>query len=207
MAQALAEVGPQKVLEIKPDLRAAIGALKALQCRDPKRPWCSSPMAALLAWGSIWFEEYSDSLGAPRTAPFWACWNDQPAPGKPGSLIKRIGRTVVDEQLLGQVRVANPQEQIEQEDVKDMMAASIWFSTGKGKFHAKNSFRKTTERDTSERSLVYKLLLGNILAMKREAAWYLQAHPELEMRHCPRGYTDEAREETRSCQHCRLEAQ
>ncbi|KAJ1663809.1 hypothetical protein EV178_004700 [Coemansia sp. RSA 1646] len=171
MAQALAEVGPQKVLEIKPDLRAAIGALKALQCRDPKRPWCSSPMAALLAWGSIWFEEYSDSV------------------------------------KFRWVRVANPQEQIEQEDVKDMMAASIWFSTGKGKFHAKNSFRKTTERDTSERSLVYKLLLGNILAMKREAAWYLQAHPELEMRHCPRGYTDEAREETRSCQHCRLEAQ
>ncbi|KAJ2212409.1 hypothetical protein EV179_004662 [Coemansia sp. RSA 487] len=206
MALALAEVGPQKALEIKTDSRAIIGALKR-----------SSPMAALLEWRSIWFEEYWDSvkftwvkghsgnlhnaeadrpagsahgneqlvwslkLGASRTAPFWTCWNDQPAPGKPGSLIKRIERTVVGKRLLAQVRVANPQEQIEQEDVKDTMAASTWFSAGNGKFHAKNSFRKTTERDTSERSLVYKLLLGNIPVMKREATWYLQAYPEPEM--------------------------
>ncbi|KAJ2092254.1 hypothetical protein IW138_001325 [Coemansia sp. RSA 986] len=77
------------------------------------------------------------------------------------------------------------------------MAVSTWFSVGKGKFHAKNSFRKTTERDSSERSLGYKLLLGNIPVMKREAAWYSQAYPEPEMRQCPRGHTDEAPGETR----------
>ncbi|KAJ1770080.1 hypothetical protein LPJ74_003521 [Coemansia sp. RSA 1843] len=38
MALALAEVGPQKALEIKTDSRAIIGALKVLQHRDPKRP-------------------------------------------------------------------------------------------------------------------------------------------------------------------------
>ncbi|KAJ1799630.1 hypothetical protein LPJ59_001693 [Coemansia sp. RSA 2399] len=31
-------------------------------------------------------------LGAPPTVPYWACWKGQPAPGKPGSLIKRICR-------------------------------------------------------------------------------------------------------------------
>ncbi|KAJ2084951.1 hypothetical protein IW138_006538 [Coemansia sp. RSA 986] len=38
MALVLAEAGPQKTLEIEADSRAAIGALKALQRRDPKRP-------------------------------------------------------------------------------------------------------------------------------------------------------------------------
>ncbi|KAJ1767370.1 hypothetical protein LPJ74_005402 [Coemansia sp. RSA 1843] len=112
-------------------------------------------------------------------------------------LIKRIERAVVDEQLLAQVWVANPQEQIEKEDVKDTMAASIWFSVSNGKFHAMNSFRKPTERDTSERSLGYKLLLGNIPVMKPEAAWYLQAYPKPEMQHCSRDHTDEASEKTR----------
>ncbi|KAJ2084950.1 hypothetical protein IW138_006537 [Coemansia sp. RSA 986] len=121
-------------------------------------------MAALLEWGSIWFEEYWDSvklvgsahgneqlawslnLEASRTVPFWERWNGQPAPGKPGSLIKKIECAEVDEHLLAQVRVANPQEQIEQGDVKDTMAVSTWFLAGKGKFHAKNLVRKITER-------------------------------------------------------------
>ncbi|KAJ2210022.1 hypothetical protein EV179_006465, partial [Coemansia sp. RSA 487] len=81
---------------------------------------------------------WSLNLEASRTVPFWERWNGQPAPGKPGSLIKKIECAEVDEHLLAQVRVANPQEQIEQGDVKDTMAVSIWFLAGKGKFHAKN---------------------------------------------------------------------
>ncbi|KAJ2084895.1 hypothetical protein IW138_006553, partial [Coemansia sp. RSA 986] len=201
MALALAEAGPQETLEIETDSRAAIGALEALRRRDPKRPWRSSSMAALLEWGSIWFEGYWDSV-----KPTWAKGhpgnlhnaeadrlvggahgNEQLAwhpgqylsgdagmasrpPGKPGSLIKKVECAEVDEHLLAQVRVANLQEQIEQGDVKDTMAPSTWFLAGKGTFHAKNLVRKTTERGISERSLGYKLLLGNILAMKREAA-------------------------------------
>ncbi|KAJ1770453.1 hypothetical protein LPJ74_003188 [Coemansia sp. RSA 1843] len=106
-------------------------------------------------------------------------------------------RTVANKRLLAQVRVANPREEIEQEDVKDTMAASTWFSAGKGKFHAKNSFRKTIERDTSERSPGYKLLLGNIPVMKHEVAWYPQAYSEPELRRWPREYADEAPERIR----------
>ncbi|KAJ2566211.1 hypothetical protein IW140_005024 [Coemansia sp. RSA 1813] len=58
----LAEVGPQKMLEIKTDLRAAIGALEALQRRDPKSPWRSSPVAALLERDANWFDKYWDCV-------------------------------------------------------------------------------------------------------------------------------------------------
>ncbi|KAJ2401104.1 hypothetical protein GGI23_001615 [Coemansia sp. RSA 2559] len=233
MALSLAEVGPQQRLEIKTDSQAAIGALEALQRKDPKYPWRSSPMAMLLEWGSIWFEEMWDrvkftwvkghagnqynteadrlagqahgneqrawslKVGAPPTVPYWACWKGQPAPGKPGSLIKRIERTVMDAHLLAQVRKANPQEQIELEDVKDTLAANAWFAAGNGKYESKNSFKKTTERDSTERSLGFKLLLGNVPVMKQQVAWYLLAYPELEMLRCPRDHPKEAPKEMR----------
>ncbi|KAJ2861608.1 hypothetical protein GGI22_002417 [Coemansia erecta] len=120
-----------------------------------------------------------------------------PAPGKPGPLIKRIERTVMEAHLLAQVRKANLQEQIELEDVKDTLAANAWFAAGNGKYESKNSFKKTTERDSTERSLGFKLLLGNVPVMKRQVAWYPLAYPEPEMLRCPRDHPEEAPEETR----------
>ncbi|KAJ1896259.1 hypothetical protein LPJ81_004781, partial [Coemansia sp. IMI 209127] len=48
-----------------------------------------------------------------------------------------------------------------------------------------------------ERSLGFKLLLGNVPVMKRQVAWYPLAYPEPEMLRCPREHPDEAPEETR----------
>ncbi|KAJ1726364.1 hypothetical protein LPJ72_006360, partial [Coemansia sp. Benny D160-2] len=201
MAIVLADIAPPRRLVIKTDSQAAIGAMEALKRRDPKRPWRSSPMAALLEWGAVWFEEYWDrlsfvwvkghagnqynegadrlaregheeqhrvwslKLGAPPTVQWWACWNNQPATGKPGNLIKKIERAAVKERLLTQVRVAHPQEWIEQEDLDDVLTALSWFREGEGRFQAKRSYKKTSERDSSERSLGIKLLLGNVPVM------------------------------------------
>ncbi|KAJ2031487.1 hypothetical protein IWW57_000691 [Coemansia sp. S610] len=42
-----------------------------------------------------------------------------------------------------------------------------------------------------------KLLLGNLLAMKRQLAWYLGAYPEEEMGRCPLNHRREATEQQR----------
>ncbi|KAJ1768675.1 hypothetical protein LPJ74_004688 [Coemansia sp. RSA 1843] len=145
-----------------------IGVLKAFQRRDPKRPWRSSPIAALLERGSIWFEEYWHNVKF--------TW----VKGHSGNM-----HNVETDRLAGSARV------------NEQLVWSLKLGAPRTKFYTNNSFRKLTERVTSERSLGYKLLFGNIPVIKREVAWYPQAYPEPEMRQCPIDHTDEAPEETR----------
>ncbi|KAJ2087128.1 hypothetical protein IW138_005175 [Coemansia sp. RSA 986] len=87
-------------------------------------------------------------------------------------------------------------EQVEEEDIQDVLAAGGWFSFGDGRYQANNSFSKTSERDSTERSLGYKLLFGSVSAMVRQTTCYLQAYLEPEMRGCLRDDSDEAPVET-----------
>ncbi|KAJ2864851.1 hypothetical protein GGI22_001631, partial [Coemansia erecta] len=86
---------------------------------------------------------------------------------------------------------------IKLEDVKDTLVANAWFAAGNGKYELKNLFKKVTEQDSTERSLGFKLLLGNVPVMKQQVAWYLLAYPELEMLRCPRDHPKEAPKEMR----------
>ncbi|KAJ1885262.1 hypothetical protein LPJ81_006941, partial [Coemansia sp. IMI 209127] len=89
--------------------------------------------------------------------------------------------TILGGHLLAYVQAANPQEQIELEGIKDTLEASTWFAASNGKYDSKNSFQRTTEWDSTERSLSFKLLLGNGPVMKRHVAWYPLVYPETEI--------------------------
>ncbi|KAJ2386708.1 hypothetical protein GGI23_006434, partial [Coemansia sp. RSA 2559] len=108
--------------------------------------------------------------GSAASVPCWACWKRKPTPSKPGSLIKRIERAVMDGHLLAQVRVANPQEQIEMEDVKGTLAACTWFAAGnKNTKRIIHSRRRWSALPWSG-SWGFKPLLRNVPLMKRQVA-------------------------------------
>ncbi|KAJ2891167.1 hypothetical protein IWW38_003739, partial [Coemansia aciculifera] len=62
MMMALAMVPSEVPLTIRSDSQAALGALKSVQMRDPKRPWRKSSMALMLEWISEWFPEHWPNL-------------------------------------------------------------------------------------------------------------------------------------------------
>ncbi|KAJ2485947.1 hypothetical protein EV174_001408 [Coemansia sp. RSA 2320] len=62
IVMAMALVPPTVRLTIRSDSRAAIGAMEALQQRNPKMPWRKSTMALLLEWVRLWFDDYWDNL-------------------------------------------------------------------------------------------------------------------------------------------------
>ncbi|KAJ1641704.1 hypothetical protein LPJ64_006361, partial [Coemansia asiatica] len=229
---ALSVIAQGYKMEIRADLEAAINAIKALQRRDPKKPWHKSPLAHLLKWGSLWFEDHWDNIkltwvkghsgvagnkaadklagaahditdqvwslqiGPPPTVMWWTCWRQQPAPGKPGALIKCIEREHMVTRLTQQVQAALPQTgaTVGPEEINKVLMALSWFTDGKERYEAKGSFQCTSERDTLECSLGIKILLGNLPTMVQEMAWYPLAYPEAEMRHCLQGHTGPANE-------------
>ncbi|KAJ2405053.1 hypothetical protein GGI10_005431, partial [Coemansia sp. RSA 2530] len=59
---ALALVPAQIPLHVRSDSQAAIGAIRGLQRKDPKKPWRKSSMALLLEWSQHWFRRHWDRL-------------------------------------------------------------------------------------------------------------------------------------------------
>ncbi|KAJ2237369.1 hypothetical protein IWW45_000978 [Coemansia sp. RSA 485] len=198
-------------MEIRSDSRAAIGTLRVLQRRDPRKPWRKSSLAHLLEWGSIWFDAHWENVKltwvkghsgdsgneeADRLAGTAHDSEERPTMGKPDALIKRIEREYMAERLVAQVQttLSATGATVNTDEINDVLTALSWYKSGDGKFEEKSSFQRTSERDTSERSLGLKLLLGNLPVMVRQTAWYPTAYPEDTMRRCPKGHPEPERD-------------
>ncbi|KAI8321411.1 hypothetical protein GQ54DRAFT_311762 [Martensiomyces pterosporus] len=125
---------------------------------------------------------------------------------RPNTLIKKVEWDRMGQRLLAQVRMAHPDQTINSREldltlevklsepqVRSLHEALSWHYSGNQEFVQKMSFSRTSERDTTERSLGIKLLFGNVPVMVRQMSWYPLAYPKPEMRRGPReGQPDSA---------------
>ncbi|KAJ1729060.1 hypothetical protein LPJ61_003707, partial [Coemansia biformis] len=111
--------------------------------------------------------------------------------------VKLVERSWIERRLLLQVRDTHPEFSVCEPELEATMAALSWFHDGGGRYVQKRSFQRTSDSDSTERSLGFKLLLGTLPVMMRQTAWYPDAYPEPEMRTCPKGHPpDDPKEET-----------
>ncbi|KAJ2455504.1 hypothetical protein GGI03_006471, partial [Coemansia sp. RSA 2337] len=134
---------------------------------------------------------WSLQLGPPPGLEWWACWKRQPTIRRPGRMVTLIEQEWMATRLLEQIQVAHPEYRIHQRELTALLKALGWFAMGDGMYTPRRSFGKTSECDSSERSLGLKLLLGNIPVMQRQSMWYAGAYPEREMSHCPKSHCGE----------------
>ncbi|KAJ1893918.1 hypothetical protein LPJ71_007087, partial [Coemansia sp. S17] len=93
--------------------------------------------------------------------------------------------------LLEQIQVTHPEYCRHQWGLTAILKALGWFAVGDGTYTPRRSFGKTSEHDSTERSLGLKLLLGNIPVMQRQHVWYAGAYLKREMGRCPKNHRRE----------------
>ncbi|KAJ2751653.1 hypothetical protein GGI19_004342 [Coemansia pectinata] len=127
-------------------------------------------------------------LGPPPAMTWWICHGRQPTQRKPSKMMAHIEREWMAERLLEQVRVAHPEKSIRRRELDAVLKALSWFALRDGSYTVRRSQGRTSERDSAERSLGWKLLLGNLPVMKRQCGYYPLAYPEQEIARCPKNH-------------------
>ncbi|KAJ2468458.1 hypothetical protein GGI03_000971, partial [Coemansia sp. RSA 2337] len=90
-----------------------------------------------------------------RILPIW-----QPTTRHPGRMVALIEQEWMATRLLEQIQVAHPEYCRHQWGLTALLKALGWFAVGDGTYTPRRSFGKTSEHDSTERSLGLKLLLG-----------------------------------------------
>ncbi|KAJ1730771.1 hypothetical protein LPJ61_002850, partial [Coemansia biformis] len=83
----------------------------------------------------------------------------------PNTVVKLVEQLWIERHLLLQVRDMHPEFLVCKPELEAMMAVLSWFHDGSGRYVQKRSFQQTSDSDSMEQSLGFKLLLGTLLML------------------------------------------
>ncbi|KAJ2812398.1 hypothetical protein FBU31_007602, partial [Coemansia sp. 'formosensis'] len=129
---------------------------------------------------------WSLRLGAMPDQMYFACIGNTVAPYRTGGIIKRQEEARAAQRLWRAVVAANPNVAITESDLKETLEALNWSATDAGgAWIRKNSWCRTSMRDSNIRGFVLGALFGLLPVALREWAWYPHVYVQSEWSRCP----------------------
>ncbi|KAJ2067711.1 hypothetical protein GGH13_005206 [Coemansia sp. S155-1] len=135
---------------------------------------------------------WSLRLGSLPEQKYYACVGRMVAPYKIGGMIKRQEEARAVQCLWRAVVKANPSANFLESNLKETLEALNWSTVEKdGIWIRKNSWCRTSVRDSNIHGFVIGALFGLLPVALREWAWYPHVYEQDEWRMCPKCHREE----------------
>ena len=130
----------------------------------------------------------------------WTLHDGRVVPRRPRRLLREQDEAITSEQLARQVNAVPDRPEQSPEEVRIILKTLQWTIHPDGKTQKRKRWNITNSRDAHVRAFAFKLLMGFLATLARQAAWYPEVYDRPELYSCAKCHQpDETQDHIYEC--------